>query len=413
MSTIVVQALTPDEFFKYQLEFEGSNFLQSEAYFNLISEKNSSNTISCYGIFEGAEIIGVFRAAIMRKYRFFTEVEINYGPLMNYSMPVEKLIDVVAAIKDFFQDKGVAQLTVSPYLFERYRDEDLNIIRDNLYTYVIDAFRDNKFIYSGVLSTNIPVVYQIFVKDLSGYENEEALLNSISARTRRRIKKNIRDNIIIEEYQLQNLDEFYEIIRASGDRKGFYIQDKNYFFNLKKYFGNSVHFLIAKMDFVEYIEKLSIEIEKMNKKLDGLRSKEQSDKTLNKISSIEQNIEDYENKKKRLKEFAPESGEPAILSAGVFIEYADEIIYFIGGSKEEYVRYGGTISLFWHMMKLAINKNYKRFNFYGTIEVEEAEQNSGNYYFKKQFGGELINLIGRFTYTYSKLFAIISRIKNN
>ena len=63
------------------------------------------------------------------------------------------------------------------------------------------------------------------------------------------------------------------------------------------------------------------------------------------------------------------------------------------------------------MMKYAKDNGFKYYNFYGTIETNQANQNEGNFNFKRQFGGRLVQPVGNFTKILSPVLGFIAKFK--
>ncbi|MGT2887346.1 peptidoglycan bridge formation glycyltransferase FemA/FemB family protein [Streptococcus didelphis] len=69
----------------------------------------------------------------------------------------------------------------------------------------------------------------------------------------------------------------------------------------------------------------------------------------------------------------------------------------LGGNLKEYFLFGGATLINYEMIKYAKNHNISYFNFGGTLEISQSKVGLGNFNYKKQFGGELVNYLGSFT----------------
>ena len=98
------------------------------------------------------------------------------------------------------------------------------------------------------------------------------------------------------------------------------------------------------------------------------------------------------------------------LSAAMFILYGDEVIYLFSGSDEKYMKeYNAQYLIQWHMIKHAIDHNFKTYNFYGIQGLPDKDSKDyGIYDFKKGFTsdetGKVIELIGDYELPISPLF---------
>lgn len=85
------------------------------------------------------------------------------------------------------------------------------------------------------------------------------------------------------------------------------------------------------------------------------------------------------------------------LSAAMFILYGDEVVYLFSGSDEQYMKdYNAQYELQWYMIKLAAEKHFKRYNFYGIHGLPDDHYKDGVYEFKKGFGGQVLEYIGTY-----------------
>ena len=98
-----------------------------------------------------------------------------------------------------------------------------------------------------------------------------------------------------------------------------------------------------------------------------------------------------------------EKGNVIPLSCAMFILYGDEVVYFSSGSYKEYMQYYGQYIIQWEMIKYACENNYKRYNFYGIMDVfDKKGKDYGVYEFKKGFNGYVKELLGEYKYIINK-----------
>ena len=74
-----------------------------------------------------------------------------------------------------------------------------------------------------------------------------------------------------------------------------------------------------------------------------------------------------------------------------------EIVYFVGGNIEKYMKLGGQYLIQWEMIKRAMQNKCARYNFYGIApNIDTHPENYGVYGFKKGFSGKVVQLIGEY-----------------
>ena len=107
----------------------------------------------------------------------------------------------------------------------------------------------------------------------------------------------------------------------------------------------------------------------------------------------------------------------------MFITYGDEVIYLFSGSDEKYMKdYNAQYLIQWHMIKYALEKGFKRYNFYGIQGLpDKSSKDYGIYDFKKGFTsietGRVIELLGAHELPVSSIFynlhQLLSKLKHH
>lgn len=80
----------------------------------------------------------------------------------------------------------------------------------------------------------------------------------------------------------------------------------------------------------------------------------------------------------------------------------------VGGSYKEFMEFQSAYTLHFEMLKYAIENNYDRYNFYGITGIfDEKNPLYGLYSFKRDFGGEVVELLGEFDLIVNKPFYLL------
>lgn len=411
MSNIYIKEVNPEEFIVIENDFQGKNFIQTGEFALMQRNRQLKKDYTCLTIHLDKKLVGGMVYGTQKRYKFFTEALVVHGPILDYSLEESVLTEIFKAIKDYFKKSKVSSLTVAPYIIAKRRDADLQLITDAENSGVIKAIKCAGFEHLGITSEIFPILNQLFIKDLEGIETEEDLLNSLDPKTKRAINKNLEYNVEIRELSYEEVPNFYEIEKSTSERKGFNLQELEYFQSVKREFGDKAVFIYTTMNFPEYIAKIQKTIDEIDEELEKYQAMEQRAKIARRVKTLKSDRNDFVTKLEKTKATNPEGKEILPLSSIMCYDVGDEIIYFAGGSYPEYLRFGGAASSIWHMLKYAVEKKKKIFNFYGTMEVDDAHSNTGNFNFKKQFGGQLVNLVGKFQVHYSPLFKVISKVK--
>ena len=109
----------------------------------------------------------------------------------------------------------------------------------------------------------------------------------------------------------------------------------------------------------------------------------------------------------------------------LFLIYGNEVLSLVGGSYSKFMEFQSAYTVHFAGMKYAIENGYDRYNFYGiTGDFREENPLFGLYSFKRDFGGQVVELIGEFDLIISKplyylykvsyaLYRTLKNIKNN
>lgn len=194
----------------------------------------------------------------------------------------------------------------------------------------------------------------IYVKDLTGQTLDT--YRDVYAKRHRRYIKNHAPGLSVRRIQRDELPVFLSIMKHTAERRHFTGRSDDYFYALYDKFGDNAHFLITEL-----------------KDTNGI---------VTPVAGI------------------------------VFLEMNGEVVAFLGGAVVEYANYRGTYLLHDYMIRYAIEKGYKQYNFYG-IEGKINDPSSegyGIYEFKSRFGsGKPVELIGEFVLPVNKVLYMVLR----
>ena len=342
------------------------------------------------------------------KYEFYCP----RGLLVDYND--NKVLDFfVDNLKKYIKDNDGYVLRIDPYIINKERDIDGNIVEGGV---------DNTNIKNHLLSlgfrkvdtNNMEQVGWMFSLDLEG-KTEAQILKEMKPNTRNTIRKAEKFGITVNEISYDELDRFENIMIETGERKGFSVRKLSYFQEMYKLFhdNNEVKYFITELDLKAYIKRLEKEKAEKEEKLNALSDAKYNDgqkKNLNnEIASIDKRI-------KESNEIIKESGKDVItLSGSMFMLIEPEIIYLSSGNYEEYMKFNSQYLIQWELIKYGIENGFKKHNFYGIpANINEHPKDYGIYEFKRGFNGYVEELIGEYslpiTWHYS-LFKLIHKIK--
>lgn len=398
------------EYEKFWKNHPLKTFLSSKE-IGILREKNGWNKYFV-GLKENNKVIAatmlVSHKRRLSKYEFYAP----RGFLINFNDT--KIVNLfVKEIKKFIKERNGYILRIDPYVINKERDIDGNIVNDGIdNTKIIENLKQLGF--KKVSEKDMEQVGWMFSLGLEG-KTEEEILKEMKPNTRNTIRKAEKFGIEIKELSYDELDKFEDIMIETGARKNFSIRKLDYFQDMYNLFYDKkqIKYYITELNLKKYIEKLEkekLEKEEKIKSLSDAKYNEGQKKGLtNEIMSLEKRI-------KESTEIIKSKGKDVItLSGSMFIMIQPEIIYLSSGNYEEYMKFNSQYLIQWEMIKYGIKNNFKKHNFYGIpANINTHPKDYGIYEFKRGFNGYVEELIGEFelpiTWHYS-LFKLIHKIK--
>lgn len=404
--SIIVKSVSFDDYRDTQVTAKCANFLQSAEMAKLQESQDHIKKVEALVFERDGLRVGQAIVVYKKSLRIFKKVLLLHGPLVDYDSLVG-LTELLEALILYLRKRNIATLSIQPYLTNLIRNEKLENIEVDKASDVLEVFETLGFEHS-LDSEQSLVVNQMFVKPIESFASSDEILAVFSPSLKRDLKKFTALNVKIEELDEHQLDQFYDILSRTAERKGFSVHPLVYFQNLKKCFGKSAKFMLAYLDCPAYLAYLDENIQFLETRIKALKEGPQKKRTKGQIADAEDQLRSYYKRLEQFKSYQIKT-DKLPLSAYLFVDYGPEIVSFYGGNDEAYLNFGGAVLLHWEMIKYAKSKAKKRFNFYGTIETEAASSGKGNFNFKCQFGGQLETLVGAFDKTLNPFYDIFKK----
>lgn len=359
------------------------------------------------GLYDNNKLVGA--SLLVSKKRHFNKYEFYAprGPLLDYNNE-KVLTSFLSKLIEFVKKHNGYILRIDPYVPYKQKDGKGNIVEDGY---------DNTNIVNNILNLKfIKIPYEkreqvstMYVLDTKNKTTEE-IFNNMNSSTKNKINKTLKSCIEIKEITEDKLDEFYNIMKETGERKGFDIRDNNYYKRMYELFkdSNGIKYLIAVINLKDLLTKLNQEKETLLKKQETI---ENNKKNQGKIKALTENIESINKRIALAIKEEKEHGENITLAGSMFILTGKEVIYLAGGNHEEFLHYNSQYLIQWEMIKYAIENGYDRYNFYGIPnKLDENSKDYGVYKFKTGFNGYIEELIGEFEIKTSFVYYLIKLI---
>ena len=260
--------------------------------------------------------------------------------------------------------------------------------------------------------------------------NLDDVMKDMESKTRQILRKNEKCGITTREITRDELPIFKDIMKHTSDRREFVDRPLSYYEAMWDALHDSgiLKILIAEIDFNKYEKNKLEEKEEIENNLkDRIYKKEKNilkmnDKKYNSSNKQdEEAIKRLEKQLEKIKELKDEYGDKEILGGILFLIYGNEVLSLHGGSHAKLMQFQSAYTIHFEGVKMAVEGNYNRYNFYGiTGDFRKENPLYGLYLFKKSFGGHVVELIGeydlivsKFWYTvYNLAFKTYHKLKN-
>lgn len=424
--------LTEKEFKKFADKHEQITFHQTEEWANL--KKTNGWESSYVGLKDKNKIVAGALLLLKKIPIPVINKKMIYSPrgfLIDYK-DFELLEKFTEEIKKYAKKQDAIFVKIDPYVEYIEHDNEGNVVEegynnkeavDNLIKLGYKHFGFN--LMQDTLQPRWMHVIETENKTL------DDVMKDMESKTRQILRKNEKCGITTREITREELPIFKEIMQHTSDRREFIDRPLSYYENMWDNLHDSgiLRILIAEIDFNEYEKNTSEELEQNKNELeDRINKKEKNLLKMNEKKYEQSNkqnkeaIERLEGQLEKIKTLKEEHGEKAVLGGILFLVYGNEVLSLYGGSDEKLMQFQSAYIVHFAGVKMAVEENYKKYNFYGiTGDFRKENPLYGLFLFKKSFGGHVAELIGEFDliinkplyllYTYSfKAYKMIKKI---
>ena len=395
--------LSIDEYKKFIKNYKNSNFFQD----NRMDNYSKLKGYICYyvGVEENKSVVAAARLLAKKskfgKYNFSSP----RGLLVDYNN-FELLEFFVNNLKKYIKTKNGLVLKIDPYIIYKSRDIEGSETKEINNSNIVNNLKKLGFIHGG-FTRGYDLSGQgrwYFVLDLENKSLDD-IQKGMKANHRNIIRKAEKYGVEIKQIEYNDLPTFKHITEDTSARIGFSDKSLVYYQTMYDSFKDEVKYLIAYLNVDKYKEKLKEELEINQNKYKLL-----SDTTTGKAKELKITIDGLI---KRLDESNHLKEKQIPISCAMFMLYNGEVDYLFSGSLSEYKNLYAQYLIQWHMIKYAIENNYKKYNFFGISGIfDKKDSEYGVYEFKKGFGGVVEELIGDFYLPTSILYKIKRLIKD-
>ena len=302
----------------------------------------------------------------------------------------------------YLKGKKVFQLIIDPYLPLNHRDINGDIVDDSFDNRpIVDKLKAIGYLHTGYnLNYENLQPRWLFRLPLKGKTYEE-LEKGFRKEARRRAGKQDYFAINVRELREDEIPVYKDLMDMTSKRKGFIDRPLGYY----KQMYDALHpdgilrYMVAEIDIDSCRNNVNKEIDRLREKIEKLSLHKENNEGRIKEENV--TLGANRNILRQLDVCEKAHGKVVPLSVVCLLTYGKEAIMLLAGNDEEYLQHFNTSNIIVaRLIRLALEEGYDYYNFYGiTGNFDPENENYGLYTYKKQYGGEVLELIGQFEYT--------------
>lgn len=418
------QELTEKEFKTFADNHEQGSFFQTVEIANL--RKSYGSTIHFLGIKKGKNVV----AATM-----FSETKTLFGK-SNFYAPRGYLVDYhnkellaffTDELKKYCKGKNGMMIKIDPNVIYQIRNNDGSIdVNGYKDSESIDNLKSLGYRHYG-FNTDFEYTQSRWNFRVPLDIEYEELKKGFSKSTRKNIDATYKKGVRVRRGTKEDLESMEEILIKTAQRKNFQYRSLEYYTRMYNYLGDKMRIYLTYLDADVYLESsLSLlkEEKANNKKIEEKMLKDMvGNKLKNQKDTSDKLIKKYEEEVKIAEEFKKVNPNGKDIGVLISLKSGLEYLTLYSGILMEYKKFTPKYAMYNEHILDAYKDKIPYANFYGISGIFDAsDKHYGMYEFKRGFGGNVIELIGEFTYPLSftyylymalrKLNISIKKIKN-
>lgn len=407
---MTLKILSREDYEILNTRFKERSFMQTVEMADLLEKRGFDIT------FLGLETDGAIQVAGVLYSMPMTgglHMEINSGPA---STSTAYLSEFYKELKAYAKENGAFELIVKPYDTYQSFDNHGNPNYDEK-PELISCLTDLGYSYDG-LQTGYPGGEPDwhYVKDLSGL-TPETLRKSFSKKGRPLVNKTNSFGIKVRKLTRDELHIFKEITASTSERREYTDKPLDYYEAFYDSFGDKCEFVIATINFQDYLknmqaghDKIAADLAVLNQKIaEGVNSA----KVNKQKAQLDKQISTFDVRLKEAKELIQKHGsEDVVLAGSLFVYTPQEAVYLFSGSYTEFNKFYAPVALQEHVMMEALKRGINFYTFLGIQGIFDGSD--GVLRFKQNFNGYIVRKMGTFRYyprpMLHKIIAIAKKI---
>jgi len=408
------EILTEKEFTEFSKNHEQASFFQTVGTAKL--RKIYGSKIHFVGVKENKKVVA---AAMISETVTFLKKKTFYAPrgfIIDYHN-YELLEFFTKELKKYLKDKNPLQIKIDPNVIYQIHANDGSVIED--------AYKEDKainnlkkvgFKHYG-FNTDFVYTQSRWNVRLDLDKDYEELKKSFSKSTRKNIESTYKKGVRIRKGAFEDLESMEEILIKTAERKNFEARSLDYYKNMYKCLGSLMNIYIAYLDSDIYLESSKALLEEEKKHNNEIIKKMEKDmvgsKLINQKETSDKLIEKLTKELEIAINFKKENPNGKDIGVLISLESGLEYITLYSGILVEYKKFTPKYLMYDAHIRDAYDKGIRYANFYGLSGIfDKNDADFGMFEFKRGFGGNVVELIGEFSYSLSPLYKLYILLRN-
>lgn len=405
--------LTEEEFRLFADNHEQESFFQTVEIANL--RKSYGSKIYYLGIKEDKNILIAAMFSVTKtflgRYTFYAP----RGYLGDYHN-IKLLEFFTKELIKFCKNKKGLMLKIDPNVIYQVRGNDGSVIPTNYKDdEAINNLKSIGYKHFG-FNTDIVNTQSRWNFRVELNKEYEELKKDFSKSTRKNIESTYRKGVRVRKGSIDDLESMEEILIKTAERKNFNYRSLEYYTRMYKCLGDKMQIYLAYLDPDIYLESsLSLlkEEENNNKKIDEKMEHDNvGSKLLNQKKTSDNLLDKYRTEVEEAKKFKENNPHGKDIGVLISLKSGNEYLTLYSGILVEYKKFTPKYAMYNEHILDAYKYGIPYVDFYGISGIFDPNDiNYGMYEFKRGFGGNVIELIGEFSYPLSPWYYIYTSLR--
>ncbi|RRG18790.1 aminoacyltransferase [Weissella viridescens] len=407
--------LPPAEWALFEHEQANGGMLQSVEQFALLQDRGAN--VKILGLKRNGELVAG-AVVTLNQIRGGKEILINHGPVLDYE-DNGLLHTYLEHLKEYAKPLGGLYIKFSPNEAYQIFDNEGNGVGlpdEDLLNHIEKIGAIHLPFDKGMTATNVPS--WIYEKDLQTL-TEDTLTASYAPDVKYYLKKTQQFGVKLRELGRDELPEFKALTEDTAKRVGFADKPLEFYQFFYDNYGDRAHYVVAEINFVDYINNENDVIAKLDEKLTTLQERLAVKETKKNRGQFNEFTDQKQQHKKRIQKIVDMFGDQVpttdvIVAGALFVEQPQEMSYLYSGMYEQYKEFFGPYLIQDTMMRKAIAAGLPKYNFLGISG--DFDGTDGVFKFKKEFNGQPVQMLGEFEYPIRhlkhKMYKSLKRVLN-